>query len=156
MLSSSRRKALNKNARFETNSKSEYTSSDKGFDENSVSTSRKSCFHSQEYLQKPNKMVSTSRNVFFFFLNWPTFNFKNGVLQQKRAPNKSKRFIFCQKPFPLARMKNLLKNTISVDQKTASIRISVWKKLKKTVSTNRNKIFLNIGLLLMTSIERKY
>ena len=53
-------------------------------------------------------------------------------------------------------MKNLLKNTISVDQKTASIRISVWKKLKKTVSTNRNKIFLNIGLLLMTSIERKY
>ena len=106
--------------------------------------------------KNPIKWFQRAEMFFFFFLNWPTFNFKNGVLQQKRAPNKSKRFIFCQKPFPLARMKNLLKNTISVDQKTASIRISVWKKLKKTVSTNRNKIFLNIGLLLMTSIERKY
>ena len=75
---------------------------------------------------------------------------------RKKLWIKAKGLYLAKKPFPLARMKNLLKNTISVDQKNASIRISVWKKLKKTVSTSRNKIFLNIGLLLMTLIERKY
>ena len=41
MFSSSRKKALNKSPRFEINPKSVYTSCDEGFDENSVSTSRK-------------------------------------------------------------------------------------------------------------------
>ena len=41
MLSGSRKKALNKNTLFEINPKSVYTSRDEGFDENSVSTSRK-------------------------------------------------------------------------------------------------------------------
>ena len=41
MLSSSRKKALNKSTRFEINSESVYTSHDEGFDENSASTSRK-------------------------------------------------------------------------------------------------------------------
>ena len=37
-------------------------------------------------------------------------------------------FVINQKPFPLARIEDLLKNTTSMDQKTASISISVWKK----------------------------
>ena len=41
MLSSSRKKVLNKSPRFEINPKSVCTHRDKGFDENSVSTSRK-------------------------------------------------------------------------------------------------------------------
>ena len=55
------------------------------------------------------------------FKNWPTFNFKNGVHLKKKALSKSERFVVNQKPFIQARMKNSLKNTISVDQKTASI-----------------------------------
>ena len=61
----------------------------------------------------------------FFFKNWPTFDFKDGVHYQKKALNKSKRFVIKQKPFPLAKMKEALKNMTSVDQKTASILISV-------------------------------
>ena len=38
-------------------------------------------------------------------------------------------------------MKDSLKNAISLDQKATSIRVSIWKKLKKTVSSSRNKIF---------------
>ena len=41
MLSSSRKKTLNKSTRFEINQKSVYTSCDEGFDENSVSNCRK-------------------------------------------------------------------------------------------------------------------
>ena len=41
MLSSSRKKALNKRPRFEINPKSVYTSRHEGFDENFVSTSQK-------------------------------------------------------------------------------------------------------------------
>ena len=41
MLSSSRKKALNKSTRFVINPKSVHTSRDEGFDENSVSTRRK-------------------------------------------------------------------------------------------------------------------
>ena len=47
-----------------------------------------------------------------------------------------------ENPFPPARIKDSLKNAISLDQKATSIRISIWKKLKKTVSFSRNKIFL--------------
>ena len=57
----------------------------------------------------------------FVFKNWPTFNFENGAHWQKKALNKSKRFAMNQKPIPLARMKELLKNTISVDQKATYI-----------------------------------
>ena len=117
----------------------------------------KAAFTRRNIYKNPIKWFQRAEIMFFFFfLNWPTFNLKNGVLWQKKALNTSKRFLFSQKPFPLSRMKHLLKNTISVDQKTASIRISVWKKLKKTVSTSRNKIFLNIGVLLMALIEGKY
>ena len=41
MLSGSRKKFLKKSTRLEVNPKSVYTSRDEGFDENSVSTSRK-------------------------------------------------------------------------------------------------------------------
>ena len=41
MLSSSRKKHLNKNTLFKTNPKSEYTNRDELFDGNSVSTSKK-------------------------------------------------------------------------------------------------------------------
>ena len=41
MLSRSRKKALNKSTRFKIKPKSVYTSHDEGFNENSVSTSRK-------------------------------------------------------------------------------------------------------------------
>ena len=41
MFSSSRKKALNKSTLFEINPKSIYTNRDEGFDENSVTTSRK-------------------------------------------------------------------------------------------------------------------
>ena len=41
MLSSSRKKALNKSTQFEINPKSVYTSRDEGFDEKFLSTSRK-------------------------------------------------------------------------------------------------------------------
>ena len=38
-------------------------------------------------------------------------------------------------------MKGSLKNAISQDQKDTSIWVSIWKKLKKTVSSRRNKTF---------------
>ena len=57
----------------------------------------------------------------FFFKIWLAFNIKNCVHEQKKALNKMKSFVINQKPFPLARMKDSLKNTISVDQKTPSI-----------------------------------
>ena len=41
MLSSSRKKALNKSTQFEIKPKSVYTSRDEGFDKNSISTGRK-------------------------------------------------------------------------------------------------------------------
>ena len=44
MLSSNRKKALNKSTRFEINPKFVYTSRNEGFDENSVSTTRKKLF----------------------------------------------------------------------------------------------------------------
>ena len=44
LFSSRKKKALNKNARFEINPKSVYPSRDKEFDENSVSTGRKKLF----------------------------------------------------------------------------------------------------------------
>ena len=48
-----------------------------------------------------------------------------------------------------------LTNTIPFDRKTASIRTSILKKLKKTVSTRRNKIFKKIGLRLITIMVSK-
>ena len=88
--------------------------------------------------------------------NWFTPNFKNYVHQQKKAPNKSTEFVINQNLFPLVRMKDSLKNAISLDRKAASIRISIWKKLKKTVSSSRNKIFLNIELpLIATMVSKK-
>ena len=38
-------------------------------------------------------------------------------------------------------MKDSMKNAISQDQKDTSVWVSIWKKLKKTVSSSRNKIF---------------
>ena len=45
----------------------------------------------------------------------------NGVKKQKKTLNKSKKSVIKQKPFSLSMMKNKLKNTIKIDQKTASI-----------------------------------
>ena len=111
--SSDRKKALKKSTRFENNPKSVCTKSHEGFDDNSVSTSRK-------------KLLIPLAGIMFFLKNWPTFNFKIGVHQQKKALNKNKKFVINKKTFPLARMKDSLKKTISVDEKTASIWISVW------------------------------
>ena len=55
-----------------------------------------------------------------FFKNWSIYNFKNGIHKQKKALNKSKMFIMNQKPLPLGRLKDSLKNTISMDQNTTS------------------------------------
>ena len=106
MLSSSRKKALNKGTRFGINSVS--TSRKKA-----TTTCRNICKHPRKRFQRA--------EILFFFKNWPTLNFMNGVRQQKKALNKSKRFLVNEKPFPLARMKDQLKNTISVEQKTSSI-----------------------------------
>ena len=58
--------------------------------------------------------------------------------------------------FPLARMKDSLKNAISLDRKATFILVSIWKKLKKTVSSSRNKIFYkNIGLPLIAIMVSK-
>ena len=94
--SSDRKKALKKNTRFENNPKSVCTKSHEGFDENSVSTSRK-------------KLLIPLAGIMFFLKNWPTFNFKIGVHQQKKALNKNKKFVINKKTFPLARMKDSLK-----------------------------------------------
>ena len=51
---------MNKSTRFEVNSKPVYTSS---YDlMKDFTLAGKSCFYSQEHLQKSKKMVSTSRN----------------------------------------------------------------------------------------------
>ena len=58
--------------------------------------------------------------------------------------------------FSLARMKDPLKNSISLDQKATSIRISIWKKKKETVSPSRNNVFfLNVDLPLITVMVSK-
>ena len=69
MLSSSRKKAPNKSTWFEINAKSVYTCLDEGFDEKSVSTSRKNLL----------TLAGISAKIIFFFKNWPTFNFTNAV-----------------------------------------------------------------------------
>ena len=117
-----KKKALNKSTRFKINPKPVYTGRDEGFDENSVSTSRKMLLPLARIFSKiqENGFNEQEQCCFFFWKKRSTFNFKNGDHQQKKALNKRKRFALNQKPFPLAR-KILLKNTISVDQKTASI-----------------------------------
>ena len=99
------KKVLNKSTRSEINRKTVYTSHDEGFDENSVSTSPKNLL--------PLTAISAKiQENGFKDQHWPTFHFMNGVHQQKKALNKSKRFVTNQKFFPLARMKNQLKNKI--------------------------------------------
>ena len=44
--------------------------------------------------------------------------------QEKNPPNKSTKFVI-NNTFPLARMKDSLKNAISLDRKATSIRISI-------------------------------
>ena len=73
--------------------------------------------------------------------NWFTPNLKNCVHQQKKALNKSTKFVINQKSV------STNENVISLDRKATSIWISIWKKkkkkkIKKTVSSSRNKIFL--------------
>ena len=65
----------------------------------------KTCFYSQEYLQKSKKMVSMSRNnVLLSKLAYISFH--EWCPLAEKALNKSKRFVINQKPFPLARMKD--------------------------------------------------
>ena len=45
-------------------------------------------------------------------------------------------------PFVLVKMKDSSKNVISLDREATPIRVSIWKKLKKRVSSGRNKISL--------------
>ena len=56
------KKALNKSTRFEIKTKSVYTTRDEGFNQNSVSTSRKKLLPLTGISAKSKKMVSTSRN----------------------------------------------------------------------------------------------
>ena len=78
MLSSSRKKALNKSTRFEINPKSVYTSRDEGFDENSVFTSRKMLFSLVRISEKiPENGFNEEECFVVFFFKWHTFNFKN-------------------------------------------------------------------------------
>ena len=60
-----------------------------------------------------------------------------------------------ENPFPLVRMKDLLKNAISLDRKATSSRVSILKKMKKTVSFTRNSFFVNIGLPLIAIMVSK-
>ena len=78
MLSSSKKTALNKKTGFEINPKFVYTSRDEGFDENSVSTSRKKLLPLAGISANPRKRFQPA-GIMFFFKNWLTFNFKNGV-----------------------------------------------------------------------------
>ena len=68
---------MNKSARFQINPKSLYTSRDEGFDENSVSTTRKML-----------PLLTTEK----IDQNWLTPNFRNAYQQQKKNLNKSTRF----------------------------------------------------------------
>ena len=80
MLSGSRKKFLKKSTRLEVNPKSVYTSRDEGFDENSVSTSRKKLLPLTEISAKIRKYGWFQRaGTLLFFKNWPTFKFMNGV-----------------------------------------------------------------------------
>ena len=66
MLSSSRKKALNKNTGFEINSNFVYTSRDEGFDENSVSTSRKKLLPLAGISANPRERFQRAGIMFFF------------------------------------------------------------------------------------------
>ena len=115
------KKALNKRTRFESNPKPVNTSRNEWFDENPISTSRKK-------LLPLNLGKWFQRAGMFFFKNWPTFIFKNGVhYRKKKLWINAKGLQLTKKPFPIAGMKDSLKNTISQDRKTASIWNSVWK-----------------------------
>ena len=92
----------------------------------------KSCFRLHEF-QQAKRM--------FFFKCWPTFNFKNGVHQPKKTLNKVRGLQLTENPFPLARIKDSLKNTIPLDQKLLHLN-QCLKKMKQKVYTSRNKNFL--------------
>ena len=81
----------------------------------------KSCFHWLEYLKKFSRKWFQRVGIMLFFKNWPTFNFKNALHWLKKALKQCKTFVINQTPFPLAKIKDSLRNTISVDENTASI-----------------------------------
>ena len=65
MLSSSRKKAVNKSTRFEVNAKSVYISRDEGFVKKYDLSGPKGCFHLNQSPKKLKKTVSTSKNKIF-------------------------------------------------------------------------------------------
>ena len=76
-----------------------------------------------------------------YFKTSSTFNVKNDVQQQKKALNKSTRFAVNRQSVSASKNEGLVEIAILLDRKTAFIRISVWKKMKRKVSTSGNKIF---------------
>ena len=76
-------KTLNKSTRFEINPKSVYTSRNEGFHEKSVSTSGKKLLPLAGISAKIKKWFQQI-GIMFFFKNWPTLNFKNGIHEQKK------------------------------------------------------------------------
>ena len=71
MLSSSRKKALNKGTLFEINPKSAYTTCDEGFVEKYDFSGPKDCFHLKQCLNKLKKTVPSSRNKIFLNIGLP-------------------------------------------------------------------------------------
>ena len=83
--------------------------------------------------------------------NWFTPNFKNGVHQQRKAL-KSTRFLINQKSVYTSQNEGFLEKCNFTGPKNCFCLNKYLKKLKKTVSTTRNKILLNISLSLTTIV----
>ena len=117
-----------------------------------VSTSQKIRFHSPEKLL-PLLGIKKSEE------NWFTPNFKHWAHQQKRALNRSLKFVINRKSVSISQSEGFLENVILLDRKATSIRDSIWKKkLKKTVSSSRNKIFFSKywPRLIAIMVSKKY
>ena len=106
-------------------------------------------------------MASTSSK---FALNKRTLSRKSVSTRQNEAFDKKSISTSRKNCFPLARIEYSLKNAISLDWKATFIRISIWKKLRKTVSSSRNNFFLkysppcnyNNGFLKMWMKEYRF
>ena len=74
--------------------------------------------------------------------NWFTSNFKHCVHQQKKAPNKSTKFVINRKFFSTSQNKGFLEKCDFTGLKSYFHSSQyLKKKMRKTVSSSRNKIF---------------
>ena len=135
------KESWNKSTQFEINPKSVYTSRNEGFDENLVTTSLK------KLLSLAGISTKIQENDFYEEEKCTSLKiglqliFKNGFHQQRKALNKSARFVINQKSVSTSHNEGFVEKYGFTGPKNCFHLKQCLKKLKKTVSTSRNENF---------------